>query len=121
VVIVVVSPASDTIDRVQKFREYERAGVREYWIIDPRPQQQQADFYRLDAAGRYEAAPPDKEGIFTSLIVPGFRLKVAWLWQLDTPQPPDAERILAGLLADAPGLSDELRAAYREMARLLGG
>jgi Uma2 family endonuclease len=116
-VVEVVSPGSVTIDRVDKFREYEQAGVGEYWIIDPRPHQQQADFYVLDAEGRYNPAPLDEEGVFSSTVVPGFRLRAAWLWE---PELPDAERILAELLADAPGLPDELRAVYREMARLLG-
>ncbi len=115
-VVEVVSPGSVTIDRVDKFLEYERAGVSEYWLIDPRPHQQQADFYVRDAAGRFAAAPLDDEGVFTSAALPGFRLNVAWLWP---PELPDAERIVAELLADAPGLSDELRAVYREMARLL--
>jgi Uma2 family endonuclease len=117
-VVEVISPGSVTIDRVDKFREYEQAGVREYWIIDPRPHQQQADFYILDAEGNYNPAPLDEEGVFASALLPGFRLKVAWLWEL---QLPDTERILAGLLADAPGISDELRALYRQMAQLLGG
>jgi len=116
-VVEVVSPGSVTIDRVDKFLEYEQAGVAEYWIIDPRPHQQQADFYIRDDAGRFAAAPLDDEGVFASAVLPGFRLNVAWLWQDELP---DAERITAGLLADAPGLSDELRALYREMARLLG-
>ena len=116
-VVEVVSPGSVTIDRVDKFLEYEQANVSEYWIIDPRPHQQQADFYIRDAGGRFAAAPLDDEGVFASAVLPGFRLNVAWLWQ---EEPPDAERITAGLLADAPGLPDELRALYREMARVLG-
>ncbi|HRO25535.1 MAG TPA: Uma2 family endonuclease, partial [Promineifilum sp.] len=44
-VVEVVSPGSVTIDRVDKFLEYEQANVSEYWIIDPRPHQQQDDFY----------------------------------------------------------------------------
>ena len=116
-VVEVVSPGSVTIDRVDKFLEYEQAGVAEYWIIDPRPHQQQADFYIRDDAGRFAAAPLDDEGVFASAVLPGFRLNLAWLWQDELP---DAARITAGLLADAPGLSDELRALYREMARLLG-
>ncbi|HRN68089.1 MAG TPA: Uma2 family endonuclease [Promineifilum sp.] len=116
-VVEVVSPGSVTIDRVDKFLEYEQANVSEYWIIDPRPHQQQDDFYIRDAGGRFAAAPLDDEGVFASAVLPGFRLNVAWLWQEELP---DAERITAGLLANAPGLPDELRALYREMARVLG-
>lgn len=116
-VVEVVSPGSVTIDRVDKFLEYERANVGEYWIIDPRPHQQQADFYIRDADGRFAAAPLDDQGVFASTVLPGFRLDVAWLWREELP---DVERITAGLLAEAPGLPDELRALYREMARVLG-
>jgi len=116
-VVEIVSPGSVTIDRITKFREYEQAGVREYWIIDPRPHQQQADFYSRDVAGNFSPAPLTEDGVYHSTVVPGFRLPVAYLWQ--TPLP-NHQLVLARLLAGAPGISDELRALYREMARLLG-
>ena len=34
-VVKVISPGSVRMDRVVKFRLYERFGVREYWLIDP--------------------------------------------------------------------------------------
>ncbi|MBK8027598.1 MAG: Uma2 family endonuclease [Chloroflexi bacterium] len=34
-VVEVLSPSTAKIDRMQKFRAYERHGVREYWIADP--------------------------------------------------------------------------------------
>ena len=46
-IIEIVSTSSVIEDRVQKLTQYEQAGVREYWIIDPRPHQQQADFFIL--------------------------------------------------------------------------
>lgn len=116
-VVEIVSRGSVTIDRITKFREYEQAGVREYWIIDPRPHQQQADFYIRDVAGNFSPAPLTEDGVYHSTVVPGFRLPVAYLWQ--TPLP-NHQLVLARMLADAPGISDELRALYREMARLLG-
>ena len=116
-IVEIVSPASITLDRITKFREYEQAGVGEYWIIDPRPHQQQADFYARDEEGHFIPAPVDKDGVYTSRVVRGFRLRVAWLWQLPLPNPRHA---LAEITADAAAQSDELRALYREMARGFG-
>lgn len=117
-VVEVVSPSSLTLDRITKFREYERAGVGEYWIIDPRPFQQQADFYVRDSDGLFVPAAIDDEGVYHAHVVPGFRLQVGWLWQSP---PVNPQRALAWMLADSPDLSDELRAVYREMLRLLPG
>jgi Uma2 family endonuclease len=117
-VVEVVSPGSVTIDRVDKFREYERAGVGEYWIIDPRHQKQQADFYVRNEQGVFTPVEIDDDGVYASALLPGFRLQIAWLWQ---PETVNIQRALAVMLADAPGLPDELRALYREMARLLAG
>jgi Uma2 family endonuclease len=81
VVIEVISDDSVYRDRVTKFDEYEAAGVREYWLIDPRPSRQRADFYVRDAQGRYYAVPLGAEGMFRSTVLPGFWLQVDWLWQ----------------------------------------
>ncbi len=115
-IVEIVSPASITLDRITKFREYEQAGVGEYWIIDPRPHQQQADFYVRDDEGHFVPAPVDSDGVYTSRMIGGFRLRVAWLWQLPLPNPRHA---LAEIMTAAADLPDELRALYREMARLL--
>jgi Uma2 family endonuclease len=58
--------------------------VAEYWLIDP--QRQRAEFYQLGADGRYVAVAPDAEGIYHAAVMPGFWLRVAWLWQ--EPLPP---------------------------------
>jgi Uma2 family endonuclease len=79
-IIEVVSDESVTRDRVDKFDEYEEAGVREYWIIDPRPRRQRADFYMLNRQGRYQPVPVDEDGIYRSTVLPDFWLKVDWLW-----------------------------------------
>jgi Uma2 family endonuclease len=82
-VVEVVSDESVTRDRDDKFFEYEDGGVREYWIVDPRPKRRRADFYVLDAAGRYRPVPVGDDGIYHSLVLPGFWLKVDWLWEED--------------------------------------
>ena len=86
-VVEIVSPESQERDRSDKFREYSEAGIPEYWLIDPI--QEQAIFYRLDAAGHYQAAPLDTDGIYHSQSIPGFWLRVDWLRQDPLPDTTD--------------------------------
>src|SRR5262249_57909952 len=84
----IISPESIGRDRGVKFREYEQAGIREYWLIDP--EAQRAEFYQLDAKGKYQVVPPGEDGIYHSAIVPGFWLREEWLWQDTLPEIQDA-------------------------------
>jgi Uma2 family endonuclease len=59
-------------------------GVREYWMIDPN--RQTAEFLR-NLQGKWESIPLGREGIFHSLVVPGFWLRVDWLWAEELPDP----------------------------------
>ncbi|MBI5649008.1 MAG: Uma2 family endonuclease [Chloroflexi bacterium] len=86
-VIEVISDESVARDRADKFYEYELAGVREYWIIDPRPARPRADFYVLDAQMRYQPIPIDADGIYRSTVLPGFWMRVEWLWSANAPEP----------------------------------
>ena len=86
-VIELVSDSSVARDYEEKFREYEAAGVREYWICDPRPGKQQTSFYQLTAEGKYQAVPPDADGRYHALVLPGFWLDPAWLWEEPLPDP----------------------------------
>jgi Uma2 family endonuclease len=79
-IIEVISDESVSRDRAEKFEEYEDSGVREYWIIDPRPRRRRADFYVLGPDGKYQPVPLDVEGIYRSTVLPGFWLKADWLW-----------------------------------------
>jgi Uma2 family endonuclease len=83
-VIEIVSPESGPRDRGEKYYEYEAAGVREYWLIDP--ERQHAEFYRLNKQHRYDLISPDDQGIYRSHVIPGFWLKVGWLWQRPLPR-----------------------------------
>lgn len=88
----IVSPESNKRDRKVKFAEYQIAGIREYWLLDP--DKQMAEFYQLDAEGIYEAAPLDEDGFYHSQVITGFRLRVAWLWQAPPPATLDVLREL---------------------------
>jgi Uma2 family endonuclease len=79
--IEIISEESVNRDRVDKFYEYQKGGVREYWIIDPREGRQRVDLYVLDETGRYQPVPPEVGGIYRSVVIPGFWLREAWLWQ----------------------------------------
>ena len=89
-VVEIVSPESRGRDRGDKHFEYERGGVREYWLIDP--ERTLAEFHLLGADGRYSLAPLDADGCFHSSVLPGLRLRVAWLWQDPLPSVRDVLR-----------------------------
>ena len=92
-IVEVVSEESVSRDRIDKFEEFEKAGVREYWIIDPRINRSRCDFYTL-YKGKYRAGLIDDDDIYHSTVLPGFWLKTDWLWQTD----PDAFRALVEIL-----------------------
>ncbi len=77
-VVEVISPESAGRDRGDKFYEYARGGVPEYWLIDPHGQW--VEFYRLHGS-RYEPTFAGDAGVYHAATVPGFWLKVEWLWQ----------------------------------------
>lgn len=105
--IEIISPESIGRDRGEKFYEYERASIPEYWLIDP--ETERAEFYQLDASGRYALIPPDEQGRYHSHILPGFWMRVSWLWQ---PTLPAAEDVLLEVGGDryASEWIDRLRA-----------
>ncbi|RIK42463.1 MAG: hypothetical protein DCC55_08830 [Chloroflexi bacterium] len=86
-VVEIISDDSVTRDRDDKFYEYQGAGILEYWIFDPRPGRQRADFYILDARGRYRPVPLNEDDIYYSTVLPGFWIDVNWLWQDELSDP----------------------------------
>lgn len=82
-VIEVISPESITRDTIDKFEEYEAAGVKEYWIINPN--QRTANFYGYDENGKYKLLHLSAEGIFESRVIEGFWINTDWLWQEELP------------------------------------
>ncbi len=118
-VIEVVSPTSVKRDRSAKYREYQAAGVREYWVIDPREAQRRADFFCLDdvtrGEGEYRLFATEEDERVASRVLPGFWLRPAWLWQVDDIDP----LLIFCEIADLPGtvvgqFRERLRAGFGE-------
>jgi Uma2 family endonuclease len=53
-IVEVLSKSTTRTDRLVKFGAYERAGVHEYWLVDPRTRS--VEVYALSAEGTYEMA-----------------------------------------------------------------
>ena len=81
-VVEIISPGSRSIDRGDKFYEYEEGGVPEYWLIDP--ERKQVELYQRGADKIYRQAPAEAEGICRSKVLLGFWLKVDWFWERPT-------------------------------------
>jgi Uma2 family endonuclease len=77
-VIEVLSASTAANDRGPKFRAYEYAGVREVWLIDPYGPAG-TEFYQRVGNG-LRPVMPNAEGVVEPLALPGFRLRVTWLW-----------------------------------------
>jgi Uma2 family endonuclease len=108
-VVEVVSEDSVRRDRVEKFLEYEREAVREYWLIDSRPRHRGLSVFVLEQ-GSFVPMEENDEGWFESRVLPGFRVKRAWFSGEQLPDPASALHEM---------LSPELR--QRLAQRILGG
>lgn len=75
-VVEIVSPDSVNRDRRDKYLEYEKASVGEYWIIDPLSDR--LDLYLLHD-GKFREARPE-QGRLSSGILPGFYVRPSWLF-----------------------------------------
>lgn len=82
-VIEVISPESIVRDTEDKFEEYEAAGVKEYWLINPN--RRTANFYGFDERGKYKMLYLSPESVFESRVIAGLWIKTDWLWQEELP------------------------------------
>jgi Uma2 family endonuclease len=74
----IVSAGDSRREVVAKQAQYERIGVREFWVIDQ--PQRRLRIHFLNEAGRYELLPV-VNGIGRSRVIPGFYLREDWLWR----------------------------------------
>ncbi len=79
----VVSPDSIERDRITKYMEYEAAGVKEYWIIDP--DGQECIFYALGPDQKYELRPLNDDESYRSAVLPELVIDTRWFWRLVPP------------------------------------
>ncbi len=86
-IIEIVSPDSVARDWRDKYFEYQAAGVREYWVVDPGSQRVEA--YTLSDDAVYQRIT-ETDGRIASAILPGLFLRPSWLWADRRPKVLDA-------------------------------
>ena len=91
-VVEALSPWSAERDVGPKFAQYERAGVQEYWILDPQTLAHR--FYRREGELLVEFAA--REAVIRSGVVPGFWVRREWLDPEHLPKVADALARLTG-------------------------
>lgn len=94
IVIEVVSPESVQRDYGEKLYEYERAGVTEYWIIDPI--QSKARFYHLNAEQAYVLQAVSE--VYETERLAGLKLHIPTLWKANLPKPPEIVKTVQKML-----------------------
>jgi Uma2 family endonuclease len=82
-IIEILSADSQTRDRTVKFAEYEKAGVGEYWLVDPRSRSFEA--YTPGKEGRYQQIAAIDQCV-RSVVLPGLFFKTEWVYQLRLPK-----------------------------------
>ncbi len=93
-VVEILSASTARYDRGPKLAGYGAAGVRELWLIDPYgPAGTQ--FFQRQADRRVEVAPA--AGVLRSVALPGFDLRVAWLWPDESGALPNPVHVLREL------------------------
>jgi Uma2 family endonuclease len=78
IVVEVADARSRYRDHVDKFHDYEAAGIPEYWIIDA--DESRASFYTLQPDNQYAEVAPD-HGVYHSHLLKGFALDLSELWR----------------------------------------
>jgi Uma2 family endonuclease len=90
--IEIVSPGSIRTDHGDKFYEYEKGGVPEYWILDFI--HTEARFYRLNEEGLYTRIIEDADGYYVTPQLPKFKLHVPTLWSEKYPGPREVLKMI---------------------------
>jgi len=97
-VVEVVSPGSQRQDRIEKYGEYEKGGVKEYWILDAT--RRETLFYQLNEQGVYDLVDTTSTGIYQSRVLPGLKLNVDLFWREQLPRGPEIADLVKNMLAE---------------------
>lgn len=71
-IVEVLSPSTARNDRLIKYNSYERAGVKEYWIVDP--YNMTVEIYSLEGASFVQSKVLGKDDLLTVGLFPGFEI-----------------------------------------------
>ncbi len=96
--IEIVSPGSVSTDHGDKFVEYEKGGVTEYWILDSI--RREARFYRLNEKGIYIRYAENEDGNYVTPQLPKLLLHVPSLWVQPHPNPVEIVETLSQMLKE---------------------
>ena len=83
IAIEIVSPDSEARDWRDKYLDYEKSGVREYWIIDPNAQRVEA--YLLGRDKKYHRIK-ETAGRIHSKVIRKLHIRPQWLWKSPLPK-----------------------------------
>ncbi|MDZ4765188.1 MAG: Uma2 family endonuclease [Chloroflexota bacterium] len=95
--IEIVSEESVKRDYETKFKEYQAAGVPEYWIFDTI--RQDAIIHVLNDKGKYQVYSRGADGRLLSSLLPEFSLDPALLWQDELPNLETIPALVTAMLA----------------------
>jgi Uma2 family endonuclease len=73
-VVEIVSPGTASYDKVKKFDRYQKAGIREYWIVEPETRTVLACILEN---GRYMLTTYDNTGLAPVTVLPGCEIDLA--------------------------------------------
>jgi Uma2 family endonuclease len=90
----ILSASTARYDRGAKLQNYDRAGLRELWLIDPYGAAG-TQFYQQQKNQLVEIASVN--GVIHSIALPNFKLKTAWLWANEKDELPNPIDVLKEL------------------------
>lgn len=79
-VIEILSPSTAHYDLKEKFRVYERSGVREYWIVEP--EMNSVEIYSNEKEHFSLIAKAEGEGEVDSVLLKGFKLTLKEVFKI---------------------------------------